>query len=221
MPLIAMTKMVGFSNKRLFRLKMPERQLKWLLFSALPGGYRNTNGNFNNLGNNGNWWSATENSSTNAWNRNLNYDNGNVKRNSGTTSTLSNSDTPGHDNFILATYSPADWRSPQNDNLWQGVNGINNPCPVGYRLPTEAEWEAERQSWSSNNAAGAFNSPLKLPVAGSRYGSNGSLFSVGSSGRYWSATVGGTYAWRLNFHSSANMTISSRAYGFSVRCLKD
>jgi uncharacterized protein (TIGR02145 family) len=81
MPLIAMTKMVGFSNKRLFRLKMPERQLKRLLFSALPGGYRNTNGNFNNLGNNGNWWSATENSSTNAWNRNLNYDNGNVNRN--------------------------------------------------------------------------------------------------------------------------------------------
>jgi uncharacterized protein (TIGR02145 family) len=54
---------------------------QWLLFSAFPGGNRNTNGNFNNLGNNGNWWSSSENSSTNAWNRNMNYNNGNVNRN--------------------------------------------------------------------------------------------------------------------------------------------
>jgi uncharacterized protein (TIGR02145 family) len=67
-------------------------------------------------------------------------------RTSNTTSTLSNSDTPGHGNFILANYPPYDWRSPQNDNLWQGVNGTNNPCPAGYRLPTEAELDAERQS---------------------------------------------------------------------------
>jgi hypothetical protein len=93
---------------------------------------------------------------------------GHQKRTSGTTSTLSNSDTPGHGNFILAPNSPYDWRSPQNNNLWQGVNGTNNPCPAGYRLPTEAELNAERLSWSSNNAAGAFASPLKLPVAGYR-----------------------------------------------------
>lgn len=89
---------------------------------------------------------------------------GHQKRNSPTTSTLSSSDQPGHGSFILAP-PPLDWRSPQNDNLWQGVNGVNNPWPVGYRLPTEAEWEAEEQTWSSSDAAGAFASPLKLPVA--------------------------------------------------------
>jgi hypothetical protein len=31
--------------------------------SALPGGYRNNNGNFNNMGNNANFWSSTEYSS--------------------------------------------------------------------------------------------------------------------------------------------------------------
>ncbi|HHS12762.1 MAG TPA: hypothetical protein ENN03_03210 [bacterium] len=32
-----------------------------MLFPALPGGYRNNNnGNFNDLGNNANFWSATE-----------------------------------------------------------------------------------------------------------------------------------------------------------------
>ncbi len=47
---------------------------------ALPGGNRNTNGNFNNLGSNGNWWSSTEDGS-NAWRRNLNSSNSEVNRN--------------------------------------------------------------------------------------------------------------------------------------------
>ncbi len=148
---------------------------------------------------------------------------GHENRTSGTTSTLSSSDTPGHGNFILAPNSPYDWRSPKNDNLWQSVNGTNNPCPPGYRLPTEAEWQAERQSWSSNNAAGAFNSPLKLPVAGNRIFSNGSLSFVGSNGYYWSATVSGAYARFLVFNNAGTTggNSNNRAYGYSVRCLKD
>jgi len=49
--------------------------------SALPGGNRNSNGNFNNAGNNGNWWTATENGDNNAYNRNMNYNNDNVNEN--------------------------------------------------------------------------------------------------------------------------------------------
>ncbi|WP_445718188.1 hypothetical protein, partial [Flavobacterium sp.] len=147
---------------------------------------------------------------------------GHESRTSSTTSTLATSDTPGHGNFITNGSSPYDWRNPQNDNLWQGVSGTNNPCPSGYRLPTEAEWEAERTSWSSNNEAGAFASPLKLPVAGYRNYSNGTLTSVGSYGYYWSSTVFGTYASFLYFFSSdAYMFSYYRANGFSVRCLKD
>jgi uncharacterized protein (TIGR02145 family) len=138
------------------------------------------------------------------------------------TSILSISDTPGHGNFITNGSSPYDWRSTQNDNLWQGVSGTNNPCPSGYRLPTEAEWEAEKGSWSSQNAAGAFASPLKLPVAGYRYYSNGSLYTVGHNGHYWSSTVDGTNSRDLYFISSnAVMRSSSRARGSSVRCIKD
>jgi len=143
-------------------------------------------------------------------------------RTSGTTTTLSSSDTPGHGNFILAPNSPYDWRSPQNTNLWQGVSGVNNPCPAGYRLPTEAEWNAELLSWSTNNAAGAFASPLKLPVAGSRYFSSGSLFDVGTYGYYWSSTVSSTFSRNLVFGSgNASMSSLYRAFGYSVRCLKD
>jgi uncharacterized protein (TIGR02145 family) len=147
-------------------------------------------------------------------------------RNSDTTTTLSNTDQPPHDDFILYPILPIsppyDWRSPQNANLWQGVNGVNNPCPSGYRLPTETELYNERLSWSIKNAAGAFASPLKLPLAGFRYYSNGSLLDVGFLGGYWCSTVSSTNSRNLSFDSSnAPMEPDYRAYGLSVRCIKD
>ncbi len=157
---------------------------------------------------------------------------GHQKRTSDTTSTLSDGDNPGHGDFILSTWHEPvyqgeegvffDWRSPRNNNLWQGVNGVNNPCPPGYRLPTEAELEEERQSWISNDAAGAFASPLKLPMTGSRNGSSGSLDNVGSSGGYWSITVSNIQSKPLQFGRwNANHHPAYRATGLSVRCIKD
>ena len=143
-------------------------------------------------------------------------------RTSPTTATLSNIDQPAHGNFILPPNFPHDWRSPQNTNLWQGVNGVNNPCPSGYRIPTEIELEAERISWSQNNNVGAFASPIKLPVAGARHFNGGSLLDVGAYGYYWSSSVSGTYLRLLSFNSSiTDITDSYRALGLSVRCLKD
>jgi uncharacterized protein (TIGR02145 family) len=140
-------------------------------------------------------------------------------RNSATTSTLSSTDQPGNRNFILAI--SANWRNPQNANLWQGVNGINNPCPSGYRIPTEPELEAERSSWSSNNSAGAFASPLKLPMAGYRIGSGG-VFYEGSDAHYWSSSVSGADSRYFRFYSNnAGMRNDYPSSGGSVRCIKD
>ncbi len=143
-------------------------------------------------------------------------------RTSATNSTLSSSDQPGHGDFILAPSSPYDWRSPQNTNLWQGVNGVNNPCPSLYRLPTDTELDTERLSWSSNNRTGAFASPLKLPVAGERWSSNGRLDDVGADGYYWSSTINSTESRYFFFYGgNAGMNTRDRAYGYSVRCIKD
>jgi len=44
-------------------------------FASLPGGYRNYNGTFNEIGGNGDWWCSTEFSTTYAWTRYMfNYD---------------------------------------------------------------------------------------------------------------------------------------------------
>jgi hypothetical protein len=143
-------------------------------------------------------------------------------RTSPTTATLSSIDQPAHGNFITINSGNYDWRSPQNANLWQGVNGVNNPCPSGYRIPTETEINAERLSWSQNNSAGAFASPLKWTLAGTRANLNGTLGNVGSNGDYWSSTVSGTDSRFLYFNISYALMIgNNRAGGFTVRCLKD
>lgn len=147
---------------------------------------------------------------------------GHEKRDSETTSELSSSDTPGHGMFILSTFEQnEEWRNPPNDELWQGADGgINNPCPVGYRLPTDAEWQAEQESWSSTDAAGAFGSPLKLHMAGYRL-PGGGIIEVDVRGRYWSSSVPGEFARSFSFENSeAALNSSGRAYGLSVRCIK-
>jgi uncharacterized protein (TIGR02145 family) len=151
---------------------------------------------------------------------------GHEKRNSPITTFLSASDTPGNGSFIsMYVYNRnqiQDWRKPQNAELWQGVKGINNPCPEGFRVPTEAEWYAEIQSWKRPSFVGAFTSPLRLPMAGYRYNESGLFYPVGLLGCYWSSTVYQTDSWQLNFNSnSAYMDYGPRANGLSVRCIKN
>jgi len=138
-------------------------------------------------------------------------------RTSSTTATLSTTDVPGNATFITST---GNWRSTTNDNLWQGVSGVNNPCPSGYRLPTSTELDAERLSWSSNNAAGAIASPLKLPNTGYRDRSNGSIGNI-TYAYYWSSTISGTDSSFLFYDIVASIAASTRAYGLSVRCIKN
>jgi len=49
-------------------------------FTALPGGYRKYTGTFNDVGDYGYWWSASEDDATNAWYRLLNFSNSGVGR---------------------------------------------------------------------------------------------------------------------------------------------
>ena len=143
-------------------------------------------------------------------------------RNSQTTNLLSSTSVPSHGNFIINPNSPNNWREPESWDLWQGVNGINNPCPNNYRLPTYSEWEAERNSWINSNSSGAFSSSLKLPLTGNRNPSSGNVGFI-FYGHYWSSTVSGTDSVTLSFCDGcgSNAVTAARAFGNAVRCIKN
>jgi uncharacterized protein (TIGR02145 family) len=148
---------------------------------------------------------------------------GHESRTSNTTATTATSAAAGHGDFITAgagtDYNWTDFAD--EDTLWQ--SGLNDPCPTGYRIPTEIELQTELDAFSSNDAAGAF-SALKLPLAGYRNLNSGTLANVGSTGTYWSSTVSSPNARILYFFSSnagMDTRTGARANGYSVRCIKD
>jgi hypothetical protein len=139
---------------------------------------------------------------------------------SGTTPGPINSDTPGS-LFISTTTS--DWRSHKNDALWQGENGTNNPCPSGFRIPTQPEWQAEIDGFIANGQT-PFSSLLKLPYAGFR-NRNGTTSISNQNDRcfYWSSTIINDNSYNFYFTSStiqSNMS-NLRSYGFPIRCIKN
>jgi hypothetical protein len=147
---------------------------------------------------------------------------GHQLKNSGTTTSQNGINQTNNPNFII-TYG--DWVISQNDNFWQGIYGQNNPCPNGFRLPTEKEWDLERLSWTPNNPDGAFASPLKLTLTGYRDWRNGLFADIGSSAAYWSSTPSGkdksiifvvNKGYNLNYFSE-----QLRAFGHTCRCIKD
>lgn len=147
-------------------------------------------------------------------------DDGHQIRTSPTISILSNTDQPQHGNFIQAPNYPFDWRSPQNNNLWQGVNGINNPCPTGWRLPTINELVTLALSWPENSANGAFSSPLKLTTSGYRYLG---ILVLAEEGIYLSSDIDGAEMSILVFTNDSGYSSVSfpRGVGGTVRCIKN
>jgi uncharacterized protein (TIGR02145 family) len=107
--------------------------------------------------------------------------------------------------------------------LWQELSGTNNPWPTGWRIPTIAELTTEYGSWGNQNSNGAFDSPLKLTIAGYRNGTDGAVTEPGTNGYYWSSD--GFYlnylnSYYVNFNNeSITNTGGTRSSGYSVRCI--
>lgn len=138
----------------------------------------------------------------------------------GTTTIRSGNDNPGHALFVVTTADPFDWRNPSNDNLWQGNPGTNNPCPVGYRVPTLDEWFAE-------NLGGLQQAfiQLKITSGGVRNFGDGDFALTVNDGLYWTSrfTPGTWVATQFNFalNGPAYGQASPRTNGLSVRCIKN
>ncbi|CAI9428993.1 Fibrobacter succinogenes major paralogous domain [Candidatus Ornithobacterium hominis] len=106
--------------------------------------------------------------------------------------------------------------------LWRaGV--INSPCPSGYHVPTLEEWQELLNAVGSNQMWRQNKLP-NLAAAGYRRYNDGSLERMGSLGYYWSSSAyGSSGAHNMDFSSGSSVAYGGyhRAYGNSVRCLKD
>lgn len=158
------------------------------------------------------------------------YTDGHEKRTSTYIATRSDTDTPGHNQFITPSGVETDWRTTTNYSLWQGVSGINNPCPAGFRIPTLDELRNEAAFWYQPEVKRhAFEGPLKIPVGGVRYYSNEEISGEGSVGNYWTC-VGPDWTSSLSvtdiYYTCVTLDsfiygATNRANGLSVRCIKD
>jgi len=130
------------------------------------------------------------------------------------------------------------WNQAMCGSTTEGATGI---CPTGWHIPTDAEWYTlEYALWDTITGACASDrtsydcSPAGTQLktgggsgftgllAGNSY--SGSFGGLSSYGYFWSSVQSGSNAWSRGLYSSyAPVARSpfSKAYGFSVRCLKN
>jgi len=128
---------------------------------------------------------------------------------------------------------------------WYAVNDLRGLAPAGWNVPNDSEWtilttflggdsiaggklkETGTVHWWKwkPNTAGTNESGFSALPGGWRYGNDGGFRIIGFSGHWWTFTeINATYAsgrGMETFGTFVNRDIGYKAYGFSVRCIKD
>lgn len=148
------------------------------------------------------------------------------------------------DEFYNVLLPPFDWCVSRDINLWNDGSEINpiktqyDPCPVGWRVPTSMELEVltgRYWYWTIDNGQNGYcfsytspqtdNSPqVFLPAAGFLTFDAGSAEYRGGNGYYWSSEANDAddaCSLSFNINSVFHLSFSNRAYGKSVRCVKE
>ena len=139
-------------------------------------------------------------------------------------------------NFYYISSSPYDWVTPQDDTLWNSGTEDNpvkteyDPCPEGWRVPTNAELNnLQSKYWSMTTNGGQegclFSGKVFFPAAGYRSYIGAHTYARGLAGIYWSSKPYDPGADNLDINTKGGygviMSGAFRSNGYSVRCVQE
>ncbi len=130
------------------------------------------------------------------------------------------------------------WDAAMNGSTEEGARGL---CPAGWHIPSDDEWKVLEMYLGMTQAEADLVNVWRGQGVGTKMGeggesgyealysgrrdSNGSYYLMDQWEYMWSSTEAGTSAWRRCLSSTATTVgrydTFTKAYGFSVRCVKD
>ena len=146
--------------------------------------------------------------------------------------------------YYMSNVFICDWCISRDVDLWNEGTETNpvktqyDPCPAGWRVPTSKElevlsgrywqWATEMGQngyWFRYESPQTENTPqIFLPAAGYLSFDAGSAEYRGCNGYYWSSEaddIDNACGLSFNKNSVFHLSFSNRAYGKSVRCVKE
>jgi len=147
----------------------------------------------------------------------------------GSTKTISESISPGHNSFIIIPSYPSKWTTTdfngfERQAFWAKSDGTGI-CPVGFRVPSRTELNVIKRVENIKKSNSFFFSVLKGTLAGFRDDTNASFINLSSGGYLWSESIVFVTNLELSeYYSTVRGYIDKTAYrghGYSVRCRAD
>ena len=140
--------------------------------------------------------------------------------------------------YVEASWCLQLWNANNGKDNANPVKGAHDPCPAGWRVPTDSEWEDLGVSSDSNPSGATWDDVnnrtiipgkengknLILPAAGCRECYNGQSDTQGTYGYYWQslATSQEVYYVTVNNNSKPlGWHSNSATSAFSVRCIQE